>query len=113
MTTTPDQDRLVRIRTLNDKLRQNFAVAPHRVPGRFKVLLTPGCHTLSDTGLGQLIQAVRMFTAFTTDNDPHGEHDFGAVTIADTRFFWKIDYYDRDMAHGSADPADPASPSGC
>jgi len=40
-------------------------------------------------------------------NDPHGEHDFGAVEEAGVRYFWKIDYYDRDMTMGSDDPADP------
>jgi Protein of unknown function (DUF3768) len=23
------------------------------------------------------------------------------------KFFWKIEYYDREMVHGSEDPADP------
>jgi hypothetical protein len=51
--------------------------------------------------------AVRAFDAFTTDNDPHGEHDFGAFVISGERLFWKIDYYDKDLRFGSEDPADP------
>jgi hypothetical protein len=45
---------------------------------------------------------------FTPDNDPHGEHDFGSFTLVGRKFFWKIDYYDREMVHGSEEPADPA-----
>jgi hypothetical protein len=42
------------------------------------------------------------------DNDPHGEHDFGAFEVAGVRFFWKIECYDRAMEFGSEDPSDPA-----
>nr|WP_236000531.1 DUF3768 domain-containing protein [Bradyrhizobium uaiense] len=26
-----------------------------------------------------MLEAVRRFDSFTRDNDPHGEHDFGAI----------------------------------
>ena len=42
-----------------------------------------------------------QFSEFTPDNDPHGEHDFGSFTLVGREFFWKIDYHDRDMIHGS------------
>jgi hypothetical protein len=45
--------------------------------------------------------------SFTEDNDPHGEHDFGAFEHEGARIFWKIDYYAPDMEHGSENPADP------
>jgi Protein of unknown function (DUF3768) len=48
------------------------------------------------------------FDVFTDDNDPHGEHDFGAVDEGGVRCFWKIDCYDRATEFGSPDPADPA-----
>jgi len=32
---------------------------------------------------------VRAFDAFTNDNDPHGEHDFGAIDEGGVRCFWK------------------------
>jgi len=50
---------------------------------------------------------VRSFTAFTADNDPYGEHDFGAFELAGERLLWKIDYYDGNLQFGSPDPADP------
>jgi hypothetical protein len=49
------------------------------------------------------------FSRFDEDNDPHGEHDFGAMDVPEAgRVFWKIDCYaDGAMEHGSEDPADP------
>ena len=43
---------------------------------------------------------------FTPDNDPYGEHDFGALEAAGERVFFKIDYFDRSLAYASSDPAD-------
>lgn len=40
-----------------------------------------------------LVDAVASFTNFSEDNDPHGERDFGALTLWGERLFWKIDYY--------------------
>jgi len=53
------------------------------------------------------VSGVRSFTAFTTDNNPYGEHDFGSFELAGERLLWKIDYYDGNMQFGSPDPADP------
>jgi Protein of unknown function (DUF3768) len=39
----------------------------------------------------------------------HGEHDFGSFTLAGRKFFWKIDYYDKELRYGSENPADPAA----
>jgi Protein of unknown function (DUF3768) len=50
---------------------------------------------------------VTEFNAFTPDNDPYGEHDFGSFEDGGERIFWKIGYYDQRMEHGSEDPADP------
>jgi hypothetical protein len=33
---------------------------------------------------------------FTADNDPHGEHDFGALEYSGHKLFWKIDVYEND-----------------
>jgi hypothetical protein len=52
------------------------------------------------------------FDAFTDDNDPRGEHDFGAVDEAGVRCFRKIEYYDRATETGSPDPADLAVTTG-
>ena len=52
---------------------------------------------------------MRTFDAFTPDNDPHREHDFGRIDHNAERVFWKIDYYDAAACKfGSEDLADPA-----
>jgi hypothetical protein len=39
-------------------------------------------------------------------NDPHHEHDFGAIDLHGQKWFWKFDYYLPDMRMGSDDPSD-------
>jgi hypothetical protein len=70
-------------------------------------MLTQGCQPLTAPELDQLTRQIEAFTDFTDDNDPHGEHDFGAVTVSETRFFFKIDYYDLTLSGHSPDAADP------
>ena len=89
----------VRISELNDSLRRTFSGG--------KVVMTDGVAALPEQKLAQLLQRVRSFDAFTNDNDPHGEHDFGSVELAGTTYFFKVDYYAPDMQGGSEDPADP------
>lgn len=52
--------------------------------------------------------AIRSFDGFSKDNDPWGEHDFGAIEIGEEKIFWKIDAYDLDLRWGSPNPANPA-----
>lgn len=70
-------------------------------------MLTKGVHDNGPDFVAAALSAVTAFDAFTTENDPHGEHDFGALSVAGKRLFWKIDYYDRQLEFGSPDPADP------
>ena len=88
------------ISDLNDLLRQTF------IGG--KVLITQGISNLSDEVQESVVTKVRSFSEFTEDNDPYGEHDFGAFNHTEAgKIFWKIDYYAPDMECGSEDPADP------
>lgn len=72
------------------------------------LVATAGVIHLGDGALTAIISEVCAFDAFTPDNDPYGEHDFGAFTWGGERLFWKIDCYDRAMREASPDPADPA-----
>ena len=92
-------DKSVRIRELNDLLRRTFAGG--------KVVMTDGVAALPERELAQLLARVRSFDAFTNDNDPYGEHDFGNIQLARQTYFCKLDYYAPDMDGGSEDPADP------
>ena len=54
----------------------------------------------------EVLRAVQAFNTFTPDNDPHGEHDFGRVEVADYLVFWKIDLYeDPNVKDGNGEPA--------
>jgi hypothetical protein len=87
------------IHQLNDLFRETF------IGGR--VILTQGITFLSDEDREEVITKVRAFDDFSEDNDPYGEHDFGAIEHKGDKIFWKIDYYDPTMTQGSEDPADP------
>lgn len=98
-TPTKTEAKTARIQALNDAFRQTFKGG--------QVLMTQGIHAMDMEHVLAIVTEVQSFTAFTEDNDPHGEHDFGAIDYEGTRIFWKIDYYATDMMHGSEDPADP------
>ncbi len=82
------QPNTARIAELNDVLRTTFLTG--------RVLMTEGVRALPDALQSSIVEAVQSFQDFTPDNDPHGEHDFGAVTIEGEKVFWKIDYYAPD-----------------
>jgi hypothetical protein len=88
-----------RVRELNDTFRGNGpAGAGHWV-------LTRGVQALGPKAVAFAVRAVRNFSQFDEDNDPHAEHDFGAFSLCGDRMFWKIDYYDLALEAGSEDPA--------
>lgn len=93
------EDRIKRICALNDAFRARFEGG--------SVLLTAGVEALPSDVRAMAIRTVATFSDFNFDNDPHGEHDFGAFEIAGRKLFWKIDYYDRSLKYGSEDPSDP------
>lgn len=71
-----------------------------------RVVVTHGIALLGEEALRGFLRDIAQFDAFDTGNDPLGEHDFGAIERGGVRYFWKIDYYDRDFTYGSPDPAD-------
>src|SRR5271169_341297 len=88
-----------RIRSLNDELRQF---------GRGgRIMITSGIQGLGAEGVARVLAAVAAFDAFTTDNDPYGEHDCAILTVDSHLVLFKIDYYDRAFAYHSPDPSDP------
>ena len=73
------------------------------------VLLTAGIVALGEDMQARIIDAVRTFDEFTSENDPHGEHDFGALEVEGERIYFKLDYYDLTRAMHSEDAADPSA----
>ncbi len=89
-----------RIAELNDLCRKSMGVT-----GR--LIQTRGINALPDHVKSAIREKVEAFDSFTGDNDPYGEHDFGAIEHEGNRIFWKIDYYAPGLMHGSENPADP------
>ena len=87
-----------RIRALNDAFRTTFRGG--------RIVMTASVDELPNCVKAEALVQVANFKSFTKDNDPHGEHDFGSFKLVGRRFFWKIDYYDRECLYGSANPAD-------
>ena len=88
------------IAELNDAFRQSFTGG--------QVFFTRGVSALPQDMQGAITERVRSFDDFGEDNDPHGEHDFGAFDHDGRKIFWKIDCYDLDHQFYSLDPTDPA-----
>ena len=113
-TLTSQRERIAR---LNDLARQAMGVACTAVA-------TVGFRSLPASDQSRVRELIETFDAFTEDNDPHGERDFGCVyqlgdgqwtterpRVRDDereRVFWKLDYYDRDLRFASEDAANPA-----
>src|SRR5215468_10925813 len=87
-----------RIRELNDAFRTTLRGG--------RAVMTSGVSELPDCVKAEAMVQVAAFSDFTPDNDPYGEHDFGSFILVGRKFFWKIDYYDKEMQWGSENPAD-------
>src|SRR5215212_5011989 len=72
-----------RIRDLNDQLRRSLTGG--------MLVMTRGIIALGAKRQLAILSAIAAFDAFSPENDPYGEHDFGALTIEGERIFFKID----------------------
>lgn len=88
------------IRRLNDQFRTTFRGG--------QILLTQSVADLPEMVKSAALQKVAEFTAFTEENDPHGEHDYLSFDLCNREFMFKIDYYDLKLEMASPNPADPA-----
>ena len=95
-----DKTQTEAIRELNDQFRRTLTGGT--------LLLTAGIVALGAEAQTRIIEAVRTFDAFTPDNDPYGEQDFGSLEVDGENVYFKFDYYDLTHAMHSDDPADPS-----
>lgn len=97
-----DKDfRKKRIQRLNTALRQGQG-------DHITIVITASLKAKDTEFLLRVQQSVASFDQFNHDNDPHGEHDFGAFEIDGEKLFWKVDYFDIELQRHSPDPANPA-----
>ena len=105
MTITTERPRdAATIAAQNDLFRSSLGETPD-LPGQ--TVLTQCVAALPPIEQIEVIRSVAHFDTFNEDNDPHGEHDFGAFEVRGNRYFWKIDLYANDLKHGSDDPTNP------
>lgn len=86
-----------RICALNDRLRK------HHLGGR--IVATQGVMAEGPPFLLAVLGELHRFDDFNEDNDPHGEHDFGSLSIDGETVLWKIDYYDQSLTEAAVDPS--------
>jgi hypothetical protein len=96
-----DSGRVAKIRHLNDQFRR------HGI-GRGSMMHTDGVHERGPAFVLAAVNIVRGFNDFGPNNDPYGEHDFGAFEIDGERLFFKLDYHNLTLDAGSPDPVDEA-----
>ncbi|MGO8866407.1 MAG: DUF3768 domain-containing protein [Alphaproteobacteria bacterium] len=94
-----DQQTTERIRALNDAFRTTMSGG--------RVMLTRGVDALEPDVKSIVLRRVATFDAFSEDNDPYHEHDFGSFEVTGRKIFWKIDHYDKALVYGSEEPANP------
>jgi Protein of unknown function (DUF3768) len=86
---------------LNDRFRQ------HNL-GFGQVRIAPMVEMMPIEQQKALLAMVRSFSDFNEDNDPYGEHDFGAVEFQGKEYFWKLGYYSDDSyEYGAEGPGSP------
>jgi hypothetical protein len=90
-----------KIAHLNDLARRAMGVASVLVQ-------TDGIKALPVEDQSAIREKVETYDAFTPDNNPYGERDFGSFEHNGVKVFWKIDYYDKTLEYHSEDAADPS-----
>jgi hypothetical protein len=80
----------VRIRALNDELRQ------HLTGGT--AVMTPGVAALGLDAVERIFKTIAVFDDFCHANDPHQEHDFGSFDADGHTIMFKINYYDKALS---------------
>ncbi|TQF27431.1 hypothetical protein UNPF46_30675 [Bradyrhizobium sp. UNPF46] len=94
------QDRVRRVRHLNDAFRKTFAGG--------RMMMSASVAALPDMVKSAAWLKVSEFNKWDAGNDPHHEHDFFSFELCNRTFFWKCDYYNNEMDGGSEDPSDPS-----
>lgn len=92
-----------RISELNDIHRQSIPTS--------KTIISRGVDRLWPIAISEIIEKVRNFDDFNSDNNPYGERDYGSFIHDGENIYYKIDYYDQECQFGSEDPSDSSKTS--
>ena len=95
-----DLPRAEQIGKLNDRLRITGTGGA--------IMITHNVQRVTGFDANVLAAALASYDAFDLDNDPHGERDFGDLSLWGYDLLWKVDYYNPDLKYGSNNPANPA-----
>lgn len=88
--------------------KRNDALRRDRLGGH--VVMTAAVAALPPDVHNGAVLVMRRFDAFSAENDPYGEHDFGAFDHGGQRFLFKIDTYaDSTLTSGPEDPLAPSA----
>jgi hypothetical protein len=93
-----EEFRLKRIVRLNNAVLQGHGA-------HSSIVVTAELESKGEEYLIRVSKAVAGFDQFNEENDPHGEHDFGAIMLDGKKLFWKIDYFDLALSAHSLDKA--------
>ena len=77
--------------------RLNNALRKRGVGGT--IMVTWGVLAITGYNSAELSGALAAYDAFDAENDPHGERDFGDLTLWGEDMFWKVDYYSQDLRY--------------
>jgi hypothetical protein len=100
MTSETKSTQTERIRDLNDELRRNLSNG--------HAFMTPGVAALGPEAVVRILKTIEVYDDFCHANDPHEEHDFGSFEADGHTIFFKIDYFEKELAYHSPDPSDQA-----
>lgn len=95
-----------RIAEQNDQFRSNIVNGGPAGTPQGRVVVTRAVAAMGAAFHIATAHAVAADSMFSEDNDPDGDHSFGAVTIAGCKVWWKIDLYDLAYEWGSEAPDD-------
>lgn len=92
----------------NDEFRRQLGTIGMLISRQGRYVITQGIDNLPTDTKFEIFEKVRTFDEFNKDNDPFGDHYFGAFDQGQWgKIFWQIDCYDPEYQFGSEDPLDP------
>jgi hypothetical protein len=62
-----------------------------------RVVMTNGIASSDAETIALILEAVRTYDQFDEGIDQYGEHDMGRFALSGEDYYWKIDYYDRNL----------------